>query len=189
MIGSSSKRDAHALDGAPGGDGRPPRGTRGVADERAERGAGDEDPARDHQKDAEDGGAGAPEQPAKEEVERLARRPAARFSEDRHDPEAEHDEPSAERPHVHELCAGDHEAADDHEHERDAEPAVPDQTRQARVDLVPHHAAVPAEPERDGEEDAQEEQREPDQLGMVLRPPALAPRALALAHARRGLRA
>ena len=52
--------------------------------------------------------------------------PAARFAQDGHDAEAEDDEAGAERPHVDQLCAGDHEAADGQEHERDSEPAGAD---------------------------------------------------------------
>ncbi len=104
-------------------------------------------------------------------------------------PRPRNDEPRAERPDVHELRAGDQEPAEREQDEWNADPARAEEAVEPGVDLVAHVAPVPAEPERDGEEDADEDEREPDQLGMLLRPAPLRARALLLAHARRGSRA
>ena len=58
----------------------------------------------------------------------------------------------------------------DEQDEWNADPARAEEAVEPGVDLVAHVAPVPAEPERDGEEDADEDEREPDQLGMLLRP-------------------
>jgi predicted component of type VI protein secretion system len=114
---------------------------------------------------------------------------AARLAEDRHDAQAEDDEARTERLHIDELGARDEQAAEREQDERNPHAPVAEEARERRVDLVADVPSVPAEPERDGEEDAQEDEREPDELGMLLRAPALRARALGLPHARWGLRA
>jgi hypothetical protein len=182
-------RDANALDRAPRCDGGFLRRARGMADERSQRGAGNEQRSRDEKEAAEDLRAGVAEQAAEDEVERLAGGAAPRLAEDRHDPERQDDEPGAEWAHVDELRARDHEPAEREQHERNADPARAEEAVEAGVDLVADVASVPAEPERNGEEDAEEDEREPDQLGMLLPPGSLRARTFLLPHAGRGLRA
>jgi hypothetical protein len=182
------ERDAHTFDRAPCDHGGLLRRPRRVAHERAQRSAGDEERSCDDEEDAEHGPARVPEQPAEDQVERLAGRTAPRLAEDGHDAEPEHDEPGAERPHIDELGTGDHEPAEDDEDEGDADPAVAHEAFEPGVDPVADVASVPSEPEGDGEKDAQEREREPEKLVMLLPAPAAAC-ALLLAHARGGLRA
>ena len=160
-----------------------------MADERAERCAGDEQRSRDDEEEAEDGGAGVAEEAAEDEVQRLAGAPPARFAQDGHDAEAEDDEAGPERPHVDQLGAGDQEAADGEQGEWDSDAPGADESIEGRVDPVACVAPVPAEPERNGEEDAEEDECEPEKLVVLLPSGALRPRALLPAHARRGLRA
>ena len=74
--------------------------------------------------------------------------------EDGHDAEAEDDEAGPERPHVDQLGAGDQEAADGEQGEWDSDAPGADERIEGGVDPVARIAPVPAEPERNGEEDA-----------------------------------
>jgi len=113
---------------------------------------------------------------------------AARLAQYRHRTQAEDDQPGPERPDVDERRAGDHQPAESDENEGHAEAAVPHEPFEPGVDLAADVPSVPAEPKRDGEEDADEDERETGEL-VVLLDVRLPPRSLALAHARRGLRA
>ena len=183
------ERDADAFDGAARGHSRLLRRAGRVADERAERCAGDEQRSRDDEEEAQDGGARVAEEAAEDEVQRLAGAPPARFAQDGHHAEAEDDEAGPERPHVDQLGAGDQEAADGEQDEWDSDAPGADESIEGGVDPVAGIAPVPAEPERNGEEDAQEDECEPEKLVVLLPPGALRPRALLPAHAGRGLRA
>ena len=68
------ERDANAFDGAARGHCRLLRRAGRVADERAERCAGDEQRSRDDEEEAQDGGARVAEEAAEDEVQRLAGR-------------------------------------------------------------------------------------------------------------------
>ena len=160
-----------------------------MTDERTERCAGDEQGSRDDEEEAQDGCARVAEEAAEDELERLAGAPPSRFAQDGHHAEAKDDEAGAERPHVDQLGAGDEEAADGEQDEWDSDAPGADESVEGGVDPVARIAPVPAQPERNGEEDAQEDEYEPEKLVVLLRPGALRPRALLLAHARRGLRA
>jgi len=160
-----------------------------MPDQGSQRSTGDEQRACDEEEEAENLRAGVAEEAAEDEVERLAGGAPLRLAEDRHDAEAEEHEPRAERPDVHELRAGDQEPAEREQDERNADPPRAEEAVEAGVDLVPDVTPVPAEPERDGEKDADEDECEPDQLGMLLRSAPLRARALLLAHTRRGSRA
>ena len=126
------ERNADAFDGAARGHGRLLRRVGRMADERAERCAGDEQRSRDDEEEAENGGAGVAEEAAEDEVQRLAGAPPARFAEDGHDAEAEDDEAGAERPHVDQLGAGDQEAADGEQDEWDSDAARADESIEGR---------------------------------------------------------
>ena len=115
--------------------------------------------------------------------------PPRDFAQDGHDAEAEDDEAGPERPHVDQLGTGDQEAADGEQDEWDSDAPGADEGIEGGVDPVARIAPVPAEPERNGEEDAEEDECEPEKLVMLLPPGALRPRALLPAHAGRGLRA
>jgi hypothetical protein len=165
------ERNADALDRAPGRHGRLLGGTGGMADDGADGCAGEEKGSGDDEEETEHVRAGHAEQAAEDERESLPGRSASLLSEQRHDPEAEDDEPCTKRAYVDQLSASDHEPSDDEEEERHGDFPVAEETREGRIDLVADVAAVPAEPERNGEEDAQEDECEPDELGVVLRAP------------------
>jgi hypothetical protein len=180
--------DPDAVDRAARGDGSLLGGACRVADQRPQRGTRDEQRSRDDEEEAQDCGARVAEEPPEDQVEGLPRAASVRLAENRHDAQREEDEAGAERAHVDELGPRDEQAAHGHQDERNPNSACADEGVEAGVDPVADVAAVPSEPERNGEEDAQEEQAEPEKLVMLLRAGALRPRALLLAHTGRGLR-
>ena len=75
-------------------------------------------------KGADDRDAGAADRQAERVAERRAE-VAALAAERQEEPDAEHEEPGAERAHVDEVAAAHHQAADDDEHDREREAAPP----------------------------------------------------------------
>ena len=78
----------------------------------------------------------------------------------------------------------DHEPADDDEREREPVRSSPDESLEPVSDPAADVTPVPAGPEHRGEEQAEREQDEPGQLGMMVPASGLPLRALGLPHAR-----
>jgi hypothetical protein len=161
---------------------------RRAAQDRAQRRPGQKDPAGDEQEDAEHDGAGVAEESAEEKLERLTGRAAVALSEEQHQPKEDDDEPGAERPHCDEGGARDHQAAEAEQDRGNHEAPGAHEPVEPGDDLLADDAALPPEPEGNGQERANEAEREADQLRMLLGP-AAAPPALALSHAGRRFRA
>src|SRR5581483_2336403 len=123
----------------------------GAADERAERGAGQEEDAGDRQQDAEDRAAGMADAEADDALEPGPEQPSVRAPEREQQPEQPDREPEPERAHVDELAAGDYEGADRDERERQHVRGPADRGGGGVAD----GAAREPEPEDAGEEDAE----------------------------------
>ena len=97
--------------------------------------------------------------------------------------EREDDEARPERPHVGQARAGEQQAAERAGDERQEHRGPAEEDVQARDDATADEAAVPAEPEHDGEEDRHRDEPEPGELVVLVLPArgptARAPRAAA----------
>ena len=160
------------------------RGMRASADQRARGGAAEQQDPGDDAEDADDRHAGAaygePECVAESSPEISAFAPQGQ-----EEPDPEHEEPRAERANVDEVAAADHEAADDDERDRQREGRPADERLEPVPDPAADVAAVPADPEHRGQEEAERDEDEPDKLGVVM-PTGLGLllRSLSLPHAR-----
>ena len=176
---------------------------------RAERRPRDEDDADDEAEHGDDGHAGASEQLVEDDVEDGAddaavvldgvdvervRRRRVRSEAELATPECEQhgeredDEARPERPHVGQARAGEQQAAERAGDERQEHRGPAEEDVQARDDATADEAAVPAEPEHDGEEHRHRDEPEPGELVVLVLPArdptARAPRAAAGARLR-----
>src|ERR671931_173181 len=136
--------------------------------DRARRGARYEERAREEREDSHDRDAGAPEREPEPPAENGAEVAALVPAEREHQSKRDHDQPGAERPDVDEVAPRHHQRADDRQGRRQAERGGTDQFVQAVRDPTADVAAVPAGPEDRSEEDAQRDEAESDQLGMLV---------------------
>ena len=160
------------------------RGGGGAAKQRTERSAGEQHDADGEGERAEDDRPGSADEALEAAVERAAELPAvARAQKDQKSHRGD-DEPHAERTEVDEPGAADHERSHADERERQHDPRGADQPVEAVRDGRADRAAVPAEPEDDGQEQPQRDETEPDELGMsgASSPPSLDTRRRPRAH-------
>src|SRR5918999_696307 len=175
--------NADGLDGAARGRGCVAGDACRPAEDRAQRGAGEEKRAGPEQEEAEDEAAGAAEQAAEHGVERLPDAPSPLGAEQDHRPGRDEDEPGAERLHVDEGRPRDHEASEEDEDDRHPDARGPDESLEARVDLLAHDTSRAVQPGDECEEEPQAEEPEPEELVVLVLSPS-PPRALRLANAR-----
>ena len=109
---------------------------------------------------------------------------AALAAERQQQAEGEDEQSRSERADVDEVAAADHQAADDDERERQHEGQASDESLEPIADPAADVPAVPAGPEHGGEEEPERDEREPEQLGMLVPPGLLRLRALASSRAR-----
>ena len=162
----------------------------GAAKQRAGGGARDEHHAREDERDAHDQRAGSADDLREATTESSAERPAVVLAERDHQADEPDDEAGPERAKVDEGAPDEHERSDPeqnggHERRRRAERVV-EPVGHVRAD----GAAVPAEPEDGREDEPDDDEPEPPELGMVVRAGLLralldARRRTRLARARR----
>ena len=160
------------------------RGMCTSADQRARGGAAEQQDPGDDAEGADDRDPGAADGDA-DSIAQSRSQIAAFTPKRQEEPDAEHGEPRAERPNVDEVAAADHEAADDDERDRQREGRSADELLEAVSDPASDVTTVPADPEHRAQEEAERDEDEPDELGVVM--PAglrLLLRALRLPHAR-----
>ncbi len=177
-----------ALDPPPGRARGAAHGAARAAQDRAGRGAGEEQRAGDERRHADDERAGRAEELREAAAEQAADRAAViRAEGDQQAGDREH-EPGAERPHLDERAAKEHERADDRQRDRHGVRGAADDIPERRLDLLADDAALPAHQEQRGQEEPERGEPEADQLRMLV--PADPPLALrALLDPRGGARA
>ena len=126
----------------------------GAAEHGAVRGTGEHEPAREQRGQTEQDGAGAAEQLRNTAAERVPDGAAVLAAERDHQPDRRDQQPGAERLHVEESAAEEHQGADDHEREGRHVGGRPDHVAEARFDLLADDTALPAQVEQRGEEEA-----------------------------------
>ena len=156
---------------------------RSAPDDRSGRGAGEQEDAREDGQDADQCGSGTTECEPDEVAER-APDVAALAPEREQETEAEDEQSRAERTHIDQAAATDHQPADDHEHDGEHVRRAADQRLERVTDPPADVPAVPARPEHRRQEQAERDEAEPDQLRMLVPASGLALRALRLPHAR-----
>ena len=139
-------------------------------EDRAERGAGEEQRADEQQQRAEDRRAGGADRDADGAAEHLAEIAALVAAERDHQPEGEDAEPHAERAHVDERAARDHQAADGDERDRQPPRGAADQRVEAVDERAADVAAVPADVEDAAEEEPERDEAEAPELRVVEAP-------------------
>ena len=129
-----------------------------AAQERAERGAGEQQQPDRERRHPDDRRAGRAEQRREEAIE-LAADPAAVRAEGEHQAEGADGEAGAERAHVDERAAGDHQGAEADERDREHVAGVADHRGDRVADRAADDPAVPAEVEQRAEEDPERDER------------------------------
>jgi hypothetical protein len=147
----------------------------GPAQDRAGRGARDEEQAGDEQSAADDRRARLSDERREGAADREAEEAAGVLAEKRHETEEAHAHAEAKRTDLEEVAACEQEPAErnerDRQHVRRFSADVREDTREPRAD----GAAVEAEVEDRGEHEPECQEREPEQLVLVLRARALRP--------------
>ena len=160
------------------------RGMGPTADQRAGGGAAEQQDPGEDAEDADDRDSGSADRGPERVSESCPDMPTL-AAEGQQEPDPEHEQPRAERTDVDEVAPADHQASDDDERDRQREGGSTDERLEAVPDPAADVAAVPAGPEHGGEEEAERDQHEPDELGMVMRASLRLPLcALGLPHAR-----
>ena len=179
-----------ALDRAPGGAARLPDGVPRASQQRARRGARDEQEPGEDQRNADDQRPRLADHVCEAAPERRADGAAVALPQGDHQPEEADREAGAERPQVDQFAANEHQAADADERERDERRGGAEAVVQPVGDVRPDGASVEAEPQHGSEDEPERDEAEPPELGMVvparlLRLLADAGRAPGLARPRR----
>jgi len=151
----------------------------GASEDRAQTGASQEEHPRNREENAEDRCTARAEPEADKVSEALAEQAAVAGAETEHQAREREAEPEPERAHVDEGAPRDDQRTERDQHERGQVGGCADPS----MDEVRDGAAVEAEPEDRGQEDAKPGQAEAHQLGMVV---SVSPLRLcaALLHAR-----
>ncbi|OLE19114.1 MAG: hypothetical protein AUG88_01925 [Actinobacteria bacterium 13_1_20CM_4_68_12] len=151
-------------------------------DQRARRGAAQQQRAGDQRRDPDDQDAGRAERDSEAERERRPDVAAVRLAERQHQARGEDHQPGPERPHVEELASREEQRADDHAGRREDGSGRPDQRAEPVGGQAAGEAAAPAQVDDGREKDAGRRESEPDQLRMLVA--AVLRGALLLTHAR-----
>jgi hypothetical protein len=157
----------------------------GAAQERACRGAREQQRARGEQEHADERGAGVSDEVGEQPLRPAAGVAAARVAERQQRAGDEQGQAGPERAHVDERAAGDHQPAERSERDRSSVGGPADRCDEGVRDGAADEAPVPLEVEHAAEEEPERGQPEPPELGMVVSSLLARP----LLHARRGLRA
>ena len=139
----------------------------GAAEDRPERGAGEEQRADEQQQDPEDGRAGRAEREPDAPAEHLAEIAALVAAERDHQPEHEHGEPRPERAHVDERAPRHHQAAEHDEQDGKPPRRAADDAVEPVGESPADVAAVPAEVDDAGEERAERDEAQSPELRML----------------------
>ena len=130
----------------------------------------DEQHSRDQDERTEQPCPGRPDQPAEERFQSIAEISAVCGPEDEGEREGDQDQPRPERPEARQVAVRDHQPPDGDARDRQCVRGAADQGDEAVADRLADVAAVPADVEDGEHEQAEEEQAQADQLGMMMRP-------------------